>query len=65
MGPEKNYFKNILDEIENKINTEVYHFRNGNHPGPHWYLKTVCPLPNLTQLDKFGYGLLSIGLLLK
>lgn len=58
MGPEKNYFKNILGEIENRVHPEVYHFRNGNHPGSTWYLKTACPMPNLSQLDKFGYGLL-------
>ena len=52
------YFDGILDEIKDKINPEVTHFRKGNHPGPKWYLKTVCPTPNLKQIDKFGYGLL-------
>ncbi len=52
------YFQGILDNLTNKTNPEIYHFRKGNHPGPRWYLKTVCPMPNLKQLDKLGYGTL-------
>lgn len=52
------YFQGILDNLTNKTHPEIYHFRKGNHPGPRWYLKTVCPTPNLKQMDKFGYGAL-------
>ena len=52
------YFRNITNTLKNSLHPEVYHYRNGNHPGPDWYLKTVCPMPNLNQIDKFGYGLL-------
>lgn len=55
---DKDYFENITDILRNSTHPEVYHFRNGNHPGSNWYLKTVCPMPNLSQIDKFGYGLL-------
>lgn len=55
---DKDYFQNITDILRNSIHPEVYHFRNGNHPGSNWYLKTVCPMPNLSQIDKYGYGLL-------
>lgn len=50
------YFSGILEELRNKPNPEVHHFNNGNHPGPSWYLKTVCPTPHLKQIDKCGYG---------
>ncbi len=50
------YFQGILDNLTNKTHPEIYHFRKGNHPGPKWYLKTVCPTPNLKQIDKLGYG---------
>ena len=55
---DKEYFQNITTILKNSTHPEVYHFRNGNHPGSNWYLKTVCPMPNLSQLDKYGYGLL-------
>lgn len=52
------YFENILDELKNKTHPETCHFRKGNHPGPKWFLKTVCPTPHLKQIDKYGYGVL-------
>lgn len=55
---ERNYFKGIIEELKNTVHPEEYHFRNGNHPGSNWYLKTVCPTPNLKQIDKIGYGVL-------
>lgn len=53
-----NYFGGLTEELKNKIHPEIYHFRVGNHPGPEWFLKTVCPIPNLIQIDKYGYGTL-------
>lgn len=50
------YFDDILAVLENSIHPEVYHFRKGNHPGKNWYLKTVCPMPNLKQVDHLGFG---------
>lgn len=50
------FFKDILIKLKNSTHPEVYHFRNGNHPGPNWYLKTVCPTPELKQIDRYGYG---------
>lgn len=52
------YFHNITDFLKNSTHPEIYHFRAGNHPGAAWYLKTVCPMPDLMQIDKFGHGLL-------
>ncbi len=58
MDVETEYFHGILKELEDAIHPEVFHFRNGNHPGSEWYLKTVCPMPKLRQIDKIGYGIL-------
>lgn len=52
------YFHDITNFLRTSTHPEVYHFRAGNHPGEEWYLKTVCPMPNLMQIDKFGHGLL-------
>lgn len=52
------YFYNITNFLRTSIHPEVSHFRAGNHPGEEWYLKTVCPMPNLMQIDKYGHGLL-------
>ncbi len=58
MDVENGYFDGIIKELEDATHPEVFHFRNGNHPGPDWYLKTVCPMPKLRQIDKIGYGIL-------
>ena len=52
------YFHDITNFLRTSTHPEVYHFRAGNHPGETWYLKTVCPMPDLMQIDKFGHGLL-------
>ena len=56
MDVEKSYFHGVLEKLNSATHPEVFHFRNGNHPGPNWYLKTVCPMPKLRQIDKIGYG---------
>lgn len=58
MNVETEYFSGILKELENATHPEEFHFRHGNHPGSDWYLKTVCPMPNLKQIDTIGYGIL-------
>lgn len=50
------YFDDILSTLENSIHPEVHHFRKGNHPGKSWFLKTVCPMPNLKQVDHSSFG---------
>ena len=55
---DNSYFHDITNLLRTSIHPEVCHFRAGNHPGINWYLKTVCPMPNLMQIDKFGYGLM-------
>lgn len=51
-------FNGILNKIKNSTHPEEYHKKNGNHPGSNWYLKTVSPIPDLIQVDEFGFGLL-------
>lgn len=58
MDVETGYFQGIIKELEDAAHPEVFHFRCGNHPGSDWYLKTVCPMPKLRQIDKIGYGIL-------
>jgi hypothetical protein len=52
------FFDQILSTLDNSIHPEVYHFRHGSHPGKNWFLKTVCPMPNLKQVDQLGFGAL-------
>lgn len=51
-----------INKIKKKNHPESYHEKNLNHPGSDWYLKTVCPNPELLQIDKHGYGLLWFNL---
>ena len=55
---ERNYFYGIVDYLKGATHPEVFHKRYGNHPGDDWYLKTVCPMPDLRQVDSIGYGAL-------
>lgn len=53
---DKSQLFGIIEKFKNSNHPEITHFRKGNHPGKEWYLKTVCPMPNLQQIDRMGYG---------
>lgn len=46
----------IIQKFKASNHPEITHYRKGNHPGKDWFLKTVCPMPNLDQIDRLGYG---------
>lgn len=46
----------ILEKFKNSNHPELTHYHKGNHPGNNWFLKTVCPMSNLEQIDRLGYG---------
>lgn len=49
-------FTDIVAFLESSTHPELYHVKAGSHPGPNWYLKTICPTPNLIRADTEGYG---------
>jgi len=46
----------LEDFLNNFKHPTVYHIQYGRHPGNSWWLKTICPDPNLKQLDLEGFG---------
>lgn len=42
--------------LQQAVHPEIHHFRNGSHPGPGWWLKTVCPDPAIPRVDGLGFG---------
>ena len=39
-------FSDVYDVLKDKVNPEITHYQNGQHPGLGWYLKTIIPCNN-------------------
>lgn len=47
-------FRGVLGVIRDGTNPEIWHMRNGTHPGVGWSIKTVIPRPQTAGIDSRG-----------